>query len=277
VTPHDKRELKTTFFTTVSRSYWPFVAPYAASTFLHNDDVRMELCVEDFEDFVLTHQRALRRVVHHFPGRLLLRDGKFRKRSAEIARFLETPEVLTEYTYIGDLDILILERHVTAQHVENMARIGLPYSNVVREGGPHKLSGLHFTRSDAYYPIKIPKGWDLNANCEVTLQALVLARGHALPGPDAKFRPMHGLHLSLNRRPIGTGHPHWGIRNNYIDAYLALWESPVWQDIAQHFHPAYSGLLQTLEAVMQTMRPDQPIFRQRDARQWFISIADKPW
>lgn len=271
------RGLSTTFFTAVTRGYWPFVAPYAASTLLHNDDVRMELCVEDVEDFINTHERVLSRISHHFPGRLHLRGGKFRKRAADAVRFLETPEEFTEYTYIGDADMLILEGSVSAKHIANMDRLGLPYSNIRRQGDPHKLSGLHFTRSDAYYPLKVPSGWDLNQPGENTLQALVLAKGDPLPGYEVKWRPQHGIHLSLNRRPVDMGRPHWGIRDVQIDAYLSLWDNPAWQDIAQDFHPAYCVLLQTLEAVMQTLRPDQPIFRYEDARRRFVAAADMPW
>jgi hypothetical protein len=273
----DASGISTTFFTAVTRGYWPFVAPYAASTLVHNQDVRMELCVEDLPGFIVTHERVLRRLAYHFPGRLHLRTGKFRKRVADAVRFLETPEEITEFTYIGDADMLILEGNIAAQHIAHMARIGLPYSNVLREGDPHKLSGLHFTRSDAHYPLKIPNGLDLHQHCENTLQALVLAKGLPLPGPEVLWRPQHGIHLSLNRRPVDTGRPHWGIRSVQIDAYLALWENPAWRDIAQDFHPAYCGLLQTLEAVMQALRPAEPIYRYEDARRRFIAAASLPW
>lgn len=269
--------ITTTFFTAVTRSYWPFVAPYATSTFLHNDDVRMELCVEDLAEFITTHERVLRRIAFHFPGRLHLRGGTFRKRPADVVRFLETPDEITEYTYIGDADMLILERGIAAKHIAHMAQLGLPYSNVLRPSDPGKLSGLHFTRSDAYYPVQVPKGWDLGQHCENTLQALVLNWGHPLPGPEAKWRPQHGLHLSLNRRPIDAGRPHWGVRDGQIDAYLALWDDPVWRDVSDDFHPAYCGLLRTLEAVMQAMRPETPIFRYEDARRQFVAAADQPW
>ena len=269
--------VSTTFFTAVTRGYWPFVAPYAASTLLHNDDVRVELCVEDLDDFLITHERVLRRLAHHFPGRFHLRPGTFRKRAADAVRFLETPEEITPYTYIGDADILILEGGIVAAHVANMAQLGLPYSNVLRPGDPLKLSGLHFTSSDACYPLEIPKGWDLTQPGENTLQALVLAKGHPLPGPEVTWRPQHGIHISLNRRPVDTGRPHWGIRRAQIDAYLALRDNAIWQDIAPDFHPAYGVLLQTLEATMQALRPEQPIFRYEDARRRFLAAADRPW
>lgn len=270
-------DVSTTFFTAVTRSYWPFVAPYAASVFIHNDDVRMELCVEDHAEFVITHKRVLRRIEQHFPGRLHLRSGKFGKRPADAVRFLETPKRITEYTYIGDTDMLILEGGIAGKHIANMGRLGLPYSNILRRGDPCRLSGLHFTRSDAYYPLEVPKGWDVGQPGEITLCALVLAKGHLLPGPEVTWRPQHGLHLSLNRRPIDKGRPDWGIHSVQIDAYLALWDNLTWQDIAQDFHPAYCALLQTLEAVMQTLRPEQPIIRFEDARRRFVATADLPW
>src|SRR5829696_4441298 len=200
----------TTFFTAANTLYEPFVIPYAVTALHHNADAAVEICVEDPARFKTANASALDVIARYFPDRFLVRGGCFRGIRGASPRFLETPLLESEYTYIGDIDMIILEGDVTEQHVAHMAQTGLPYSNRLRPNTP-RLTGLHFTRTDAHYPLVVPSDWNMMKNDEELLYRLVRAKGLPLPAATDTFRPSHGIHLSVKRTPTrapGAG-PHW--------------------------------------------------------------------
>ena len=255
------------FFTAANLLYEPFVVPYAVSVLHHNPDSVVEVCIEDTDRFRAAYADALAVVSRHFPDRLVLRGGQFGGLKVTSPRFLETPSVHYEYTYIGDIDILILEPRVAARHLEHMARTGLPYSNILRPNKP-RLSGLHFTRTDAHYPIVMPSDWDFGTgNTEELLYRFIVEKGLPLPDPADTFRPTHGIHLSIKRTPTRApaAGPPWRVARYHVKPYLALWEVPAWREVAVHFHPAYRALLMVLEATIQASDSDRLIYRRREA------------
>jgi hypothetical protein len=270
--------MTTTFFTACDRAYEPFVAPYAASVLLHNDDALVEICVEDPRQFLLTQENAVATLNRHFPDRFHIRSGNFTGIRPGSVRFLETPRRMSEYTYIGDVDILVLDRDITAMHLNRMKRTGLPYSNIVREG-TERLSGLHFTRSKNYYPVREPDPSAMRGTEEDLLYKLIAARGIGLPTADHRWRPVHGIHISLNRAPYRShadNRPDWGVRDHYLTPYLALWSNAAWLDVAPHFHPAYQMALLILEAAIQARHPELDVYRSPAARELWRRMALEP-
>ena len=243
--------VQTTLFTSANKLYEMFVLPYVSSGLIYNDDARVEICLEDPAEFEFGNGEAIELLRANVGAdRLLLRGVEA---SADVApnsvRFLETPRVTTEFTYIGDIDILILEP-ISPLHLRRMSELGLPYSNVLREGR-EALSGLHFTRTDAYYPVEVPPNIDLNRDEEL-LYHLVTARGLPLP-PSSLGRPMHGYHLSPNRSPLARmvdGCPtlHWSLTSqSYFKSYTALRRNPVWRELFPFFDRRYRAILGLLE------------------------------
>ena len=276
---------QTTFFTCANKAYEMFVLPYIASVLMHNDDARVEICLEDADEFVAENAEALAVISAGFgQGRVLLRNSAWlhvagtpgSKAPPNSVRFLETPVETTQYTYIGDIDILVLES-VTDKHLRRMAHTGRPYSNVLRTGSPagKALSGLHFTRSDVYYPVRLPAEPDVQRD-EHLLYQLVAGRGLELPAPGDGWRPVHGYHLSLGRAPLsplGWGlvsrqrpiwHP-WRWRRavaralsgravfsgqQRFRAYRRLQANEVWRRVLPHFDKRYIPLLAILELAL---------------------------
>lgn len=237
-----------------------FVFPYIVSTLTHNPDARVEICLENAREFEAENSNGCRILRQHFDDyRILLRDMVAAVGvSPNSARFLETPEVITEYTYIGDIDILILEA-VSQMHIDRMMLEDLPYSNVLRPGRK-ALSGLHFTRSEVYYPVHVPAGARLNLD-EVLLYSLVVSRGIPLPPRDWD-RPLHGYHLSLNRSPLprivdGKRTVRWGgLRwRAYLEAYRTLQCRPVWREMFPCFDRKYRRLLGLLDLALSSLHP----------------------
>lgn len=127
-------------------------------------------------------------------------------------RFVTTPTIKTEYVYISDIDIINLEKDILSIHVKNMERTNLPYSNIVRPS-KNRLSGLHFTKYVNYYPI--PDYFDLCEkgllkHDELFLYELVKKK-YPKFNYEEKYRPVHGIHVSLNREPDGK--LGWGMKN----------------------------------------------------------------
>ena len=240
--------IRTTFFTFANRNYEMFVLPYIASALIHNEDARVEICLEDSNRFRDANAQGMRGLVRRYgDDRLLVRDVVSSKGiPPNSVRFLETPEAITEFTYIGDIDILIVER-VSQWHIDRMVSASLPYSNTLR-AGKRALTGLHFTRSDAYYPVSPPSDANLNLDEEL-LYMLVASRGVPLP-PNEWNRPVHGYHFSPNRSPLnaivnGKKTLGWGLNKSrkYFAAYEALQRNSIWQTMYPEFDRRYRLLL----------------------------------
>jgi hypothetical protein len=133
-----------------------------------------------------------------------------------------------------------------------MAKTGLPYSNIIRPTPPLRLSGLHFTRSDAHYPlpeINDPAALRLD---EHLLYRQVVAKGLPLPSVEERLRPTHGIHFSLNRPVKRPGRTDWGINLPLAEAYLGLRKNPAWLAVLPLMDRRYLTLLMLLETAMET-------------------------
>jgi hypothetical protein len=224
--------IKTNFFTACNGIYKEFIPLFILSHLYHNVDCFVEIGV----DTILKPEilKSLQVLNNFYPnkfsihlidfGPIKVGDKKYNSIPNTI-RFFTTPKTKSEYVYISDIDIICLQNELTDIHVNDMLRTKLPYSNIVRpvkdESHPHRrLSGLHFTPYDNYYPL--PNYGELCQqgllqHDEVFLYELVKKR-HPDFLIDNSYRPVHGIHVSPNRHP--TGDMNWGIpkwRNQWIE------------------------------------------------------------
>lgn len=277
----DRSTQRITFFTCANRAYELYVLPYITGVLIHNGDARVEVCLESADRFADANAKALDTLERRFRERFLLRDTPSSEHgfvSPNSVRFLEAPEVMLPYTYIGDIDILCLES-VSEQHLRRMRDTGLPYSNILRPG-KQALSGLHFTRSEAFYPQRLPADADLRRD-EHLLYQLVVSRGLDLPDPNDRWRPVHGYHMSLNRAPLSKPGqaPGWRVKAAYrrpiwdprrwrraatgllsgespvgsgrrFEAYRKLRENSVWQEMFEHFDARYVSMLGLIDLAL---------------------------
>lgn len=246
-----ERKMSLLFFSACDSEYEQFVAPYIFSALFFNPSARVEICLQDPDAYARKHNSSLDVISNKFPGRFLIRSGNFSEKFRNSVRFLERPEMSSEYTYIGDMDILILE-DILPYHLDSMKQTGLPYSNVVRPNST-RLTGLHFTRTDAYYPLPTLDGIDLKRNDEMLLYQLVERKGHK-PSP-AKKRPIHGFHFSIRRNP--GGNPAWDLEAKYIPAYLKLRADEDWGWLLPTLGPLFWVCLLTAENVLEARHPTE--------------------
>lgn len=243
-------------FTVADTNYEPFVLPYIVSVLAHNSDAHVELVLDAPLRFTASNADALSIIRDEFGERFSFQRNTLSAMPANSHRFMLEPKVKSEYVYIGDIDILVLEA-ITESHLKHMAKTGLPFSNIIR---PNRkaLTGLHFTRYDAYYPIaSIPEG-SIQGMDEMLLYQIVEARGYGLPSPDDVFRPLHGYHLSLNRERKHTLPDRWnGIGSQRLaESYYELWKRPVWQAVVPYFDIRYRILLAVFEATINGKFPE---------------------
>jgi hypothetical protein len=217
--------MKTTFFTCVDNKYEDFIPIFIHSILYHNDDADVEIGVEklsldgkirnsiDFLKDKYPNNKILIREVNF--GKYII-DGRNYSIIPNSVRFVETPIIVNEYVYIGDIDIVTLQKDISVIHIKDMKQTGLNYSNIIRSydnSNMKRLTGLHFTKWDAYYPIpnyvNFAKEGLLNHD-EVLLYRLVAMKNDI---PESHlFRPVHGIHMSPNRKlddKLGWGLDKW--------------------------------------------------------------------
>lgn len=259
--PETSERYTTNFFTSTNKAYNFFVLPYITSVLITNPNACVEVCIEELDSFLETNQEAFRVLEILFGNeRFCLRSGNFENILPNTVRFLETPLVKKEYTYIGDVDILVLEE-ITHQHEENMDRIGLPYSNVLRPS-KNALTGLHFTKTDFHYPLseEIIENLDVNlqvTNDEVVLYKIIAAKGGQFPQEENDFRPLHGYHFSVNRSPLARSGPNWELRNKtHLTKFKSLEASWEWQRAFPFFDFRYKYLYSLAKLTLNYLFPD---------------------
>lgn len=223
------------FYTCCNRSYEDFAPLYAFCALWYNSDSLVEVGIEDLLGFRVRNGRSENLIREIFgAGRFLLRDVRWKTESGEntlpnTVRFVVPPIHRTDYVYICDVDIMIMERDIRKIHADHMARMDLPYSNSVRPNTT-RMSGVHFSPWENLYPLPDISDLDLaKMNDEMVLFEIIRRKGLKIL-PDHWFRPIHGIHISPNRAPKtsrqnGREIPGWGIES-FAQAYRQLCATP---------------------------------------------------
>ncbi|WP_413166749.1 FkbM family methyltransferase [Capilliphycus salinus ALCB114379] len=197
------------FFTSANQAYEKFVPVYIFCCLKHNQDAYVEICLENSSEYISKNSECFQILSQVFPDKFHLRNANFVKILPNSVRFLETPQKFNhcEYVYIGDIDILIMEGDICKKHLHNMNVNNLPFSNIIRPGTLHsefpRLTGLHFAPFQLQYPL--PDVSDIpvrTANDEFLLYTMMSRKGVMVP-ESATYRPGHGIHISMNRHPLG--------------------------------------------------------------------------
>ena len=218
---------KTTILTAALGSYDKYAIAFAASAMHSTCDTRIEIIVNDKARFLEENQVAITILGSHFGAERLclsqipdvLSKAKMPPHSV---RFLFEPSVRTDYVYITDVDFIMLERDFLELYLNDMDRTGYDFANEVRHR-TKRLTGLHFTKWEAYYPVDsafVPMA--ATHGDEDLLYKIVDSRAAFDPNL-LKFRVYPGLHISPNMQRSYY---------EYIDAAVAFFNSPVWQEIS---------------------------------------------
>jgi len=238
---------KINIFTCCNGVYKNFIPIFILSNLYHNDDSFVEVGVDSMDDVDISE--SLNILNKLYPNRFLIRNVSFEKIVLNekhyniipnTVRFVNEPKVRAEYVYISDIDIITLERGICDSHINHMNEYNIPYSNIVRRcDDPQKykrLTGLHFTPYDSYYPI--PNYDDLilegvfTRSDEAFLYELVKKR-HSNINEETQWRPVHGIHVSPNRIPE-SDELGWGLKTRR-EEWVLFRNSKVFLEIEQTF------------------------------------------
>ncbi len=274
-----QKDFRTTVLTAATGYYHVFVLPYAASYHYFNPDSRFEFFVDEPEEFEMQYKEGLE-ILRERLGRENLvisspnTDHLHPNHHQAVPRFFQIPTVETEFIYIGDVDVLVLDSMITQQHVLNMERNELPFSNVLRTENPNekrpRLTGLHFSRYEAYYPLPLEK---INLEDQVELDEYALYElVRAKVGDfriEHRFRPPHGFHFSdkLDYWDRGSSRQ-VGLHLHYLQNYQLLRETVYWKEIRDCFSPIFLTWLDCLDRTIEVLWPDSlglPIIKP-----WFL-------
>jgi hypothetical protein len=224
-------------FTCANESYEDFAPIFAASCFWSNPTATVEIGVENVASFMTAYGLAVDAIREQVPvGAFVIREGNFRTSSGQSilpnsVRFVTTPQIISNYVYISDIDIITLDFDIIGLHTRYMGQSGLPFSNIVTHSRWLRLSGLHFTRYDAMYPL--PEYEDLMAEIrgdEALLYAIVERKIGLIPPQEGKgFRPVHGIHVSPNRSPYAFKTPDGRVRPGWLGNFERKYKTK-WMD-----------------------------------------------
>lgn len=220
------------FYTTATGRYEHFIPLYTYFVSRSNPGAKFEYVVDDaaaarahFADTLAWFEAQGISVVLRSAS-----ESKHTPSMANTLRFVLPCQTKADYIYIGDVDIFIVE-DVMAAH-RKVFEAGFPFSNIVRDG-TKKLSGLHFSRWDAYYPL--PEIADILAethNDEEVLYKIVERKIGLDAVADIRAvgvgRPAHGIHMSFNRMPFSYSKtvPDWSLTYPFCVKTLEIADGP---------------------------------------------------
>lgn len=217
--------------------YRDLATPFIFFAGRFNAEASFEIYVENFDDFMYEKEIDLN-YLKKFYNIDIGNTDSYKKYSvtANQLRFIIQPKIESEYTYISDVDILILE-NILDRHLP-VIKSGQDYSNMVRPG-TRKLTGLHFVKTNSHYPLpKLKRLVKKFENDEEFLYAIAQKKGYLGSGTQTTYRPGLGLHMSLNRFPLPLMNlPGWDITKKR----LALMKEIVNQDNFKYLYEISSN------------------------------------
>lgn len=253
---------RTLVYTCADREYAHWIPVYMLSVLMNTDNVDIEIGLEG--KLCENDRKCVEKIKEWFgkKSNIVIKEDFF-KRSGNLAivqnkkvwlntvRFITEPIIKdAKYVYIGDIDIIILDKNFPIQHINHMKETRTNYSNIARKTDPSHLSGLHFSKYESYYPLseKCKNGSiNVSKNDECVLKEIVISKGNKIDY-QTTFRPVHGIHCSKNRKYVeGKNNiPGWG-----ADVYKEQWNefrnSNEFLEIEPLLHPFIKGQIKKLE------------------------------
>ena len=206
--------------------------------------------LDNIQDFQSKHSRSIDWLTKNLHAPILLRskdEVNLKPKMDNSIRFCINPVTTSEYVYIGDIDIMILE-DILKVHAPIFGH-GLTYSNVIRTG-TKKLTGLHLTKSSSQYPLgPIDDLVEKIGNDEELLYAIMERKGllysNDVSQPLNIGRPIHGIHLSLNRLPFSFHNERvgWGLTYDWLEKFKLIAITSEFKDFFETLYPGSQQIL----------------------------------
>ena len=220
------------FFTSATGEYTNFIPIYTIFAGKHNRGASFEFIVRESDDLIKKHGKSIEKISDKFDVKIKLSNCKESRKEIyhdNSLRFTHTPSIISDYIYIGDIDILI-DKNILEVYKKIIYK-GLPYCNVVRPKSflkEPKLTGLHFAKYSSHYPLPEINDIKKNLTDEQLLYKICERKGILYKDIPQEVierkRPQCGIHMSPNRYPFGQ--MNWGIPTEYkrISSLIKLLE-----------------------------------------------------
>ncbi|WP_254807836.1 hypothetical protein [Natronosalvus amylolyticus] len=203
------------FYTAANKEYEAFAPIYIYFALNNNPNSYIEIGVEDANSYRSNNKEQIDILRRLFGDRFKFTSVNFNGILPGAVRFITKPTLARncDYVYIGDIDILLFDDDIKEQHLKNMRRHNVSYSNIIRgpahtEGDNYRLSGLHFAPTDVQYPL--PDLSNINYSIHNTIRGAdehvlyqIMKEKDELVPENMKFRPEHGIHIRTNNYPFG--------------------------------------------------------------------------
>lgn len=254
---------RTLIYTCCDKKYSHFIPLFCAALLYSNINIDIEIGID--KELDENENKAIKYLQKKYPdSKILIKPYFFEKLDGNLAkvngitcrintvRFITEPIIKNYYVYISDVDIISLEKDFYEQHIRYINKYNLPYSNKIRLGCPvKKLTGLHFTKYDNYYPLNLNSSIDFRKNDEEILYDLCDIK----IDEKYQFRPVHGIHMSFNRKDIhGIGRiPGWGAEKYELDWYKFT-SSSVYKNIFKYLDNEIKEKIKSLEEYYTTRK-----------------------
>lgn len=221
------------FYTACNEAYEHFIPLYIYFTLTNNRNSAVEIGVLNKERYIKENKLLLNELHALFGDDFFISEANNPKPKflPNAIRFINQPKTRAEYVYIGDIDILILEKDICEMHLKQMEKSSQPFSNKRRlNSKENRLTGLHFCSYDIMYPLpEIDPEWRL-LNDEVMLWKIMDNKGYMV-SDSYQFRPVHGIHISPSRHPVGE--LGWGVTEKRMIEYKAIRNDPNFQKVLE--------------------------------------------
>lgn len=246
------------------KKYSILALPYTFFALSTNIYATVEIFFEELDEFLAENTSGIEVLRSLFGERFSFQQSLHSQKKIipNTIRFIENPSFKSQYIYIGDIDLLILD-DVMSTHLTLINEYNIPFSNILRKSSlstPYpRLSGLHFCKYDDYYPIPDISDLDLaKVNDEYVLYEIMSRKNKSI-SPDFQLRPECGIHMSLNRDPLGRVSSinnskflaekslNWS-GSKYFEAYENMTKTKEYASIFQFFNFEFRLLSLAIEA-----------------------------
>ena len=166
-------------------------------------------------------------------------------------RFIEEPLHKCDYTFISEIDVLILDLNLLQSRKKWMTKYNLCYSNIKRKDLNMLTGGRHCVKTKEYYNNKwkeYVKNNSSRGNDEIFLFSLCKIYGDYpnIDLIDNSLISCHGFHLSLNREPSKFN---WVVNRNFFPQYDKLVNLCSWKEYIEVANIEMRRILNTLNQI----------------------------
>ena len=196
---------RTLLYNCCDDEYTHFIPFHCAAALFSNENIDIEIGI-NLNKLTNDEEEAIEKLKKMHPEcKILIKYNFYKKTSRRLAiynglkmwsnsvRFVSEPEIKNTYTYISDIDMMILMKNFYNYHINIMNQYGTIYSNWNRDVDRRCITGLHFCKTAEWYPIDI-SGLRLDINDEHLL--MQIAQKKTSINTQIPRRPTCGLHFS---------------------------------------------------------------------------------